>query len=565
MPATPPPVPSVVTNGVIDVQPLHLYAVSDAVGVEQASFHKAAWELVDILTSHSGSGGRGGAVDAFATAYAKITDLFFTAHARAVYGIGGAAVGFNQTANTFGAADAATHPGGPAFVPRNPPWVVFLEPMYGSLPRLGNGPGADGAMDSILDALSGDFGDAAMSIMRPLIDAALPTRAIAVMPLPDYRKLGESSGPWQNYVMQAGTVANQLTDTVRAITDTSPGGNSEWNAAMVSFCSSLWGTSHWGVQRHEQNWGHREAPQGISRPVLGVLTKSAADLSSALGLYAQAAFDVRKALRDLLYKAIKDALTLIDPGKGLWDNVKGLAAKLEKLIGTASVAVILSIDEPAVNAAVDKYEAVLNEQRLIIDRLEEPLNEAIRSAPTFLSQMARAEAFGARAQREFRLEFAPYPIDPPYNRWKIDLAAMEGVLDAHTIDKHVGLTTDQLAARLRDDPNEKQDRASTYSSLPAARKFTLAAVHDVQKGREIKAWLANHRKKQEEAERDKRTYAPNNPVMSFPFRTVPAEVTGMQLKRGDTEAQPVTAVQIMLMYDPRTKDFVVISSYPRAA
>lgn len=61
-------------------------------------------------------------------------------------------------------------------------------------------------------------------------------------------------------------------------------------------------------------------------------------------------------------------------------------------------------------------------------------------------------AFGARALDEFK----------PRHRWsrpghadlgiyEIDLASTEWLENLHTINKHVGLTNDQLAQRLRDD------------------------------------------------------------------------------------------------------------------
>lgn len=291
----------------------------------------------------------------------------------------------------------------------------------------------------------------------------------------------------------------------------------------------------------------------MSRPVLGVLTYTAEHLAMALRLYAEAAKAVRDRLRELLHQAITDALKLIDTHAGPWDNVKRLSDRVWKLVGSASVAVILNINVPEVNAAVDRYEEQLRQQRTEIGKLAAALEEALRSVPTFMSEMARAEAFGARALVEFNPDYMQQIREnapPGARRYPILLASMEGAEGAHTVDRHVGLTPDQLTQRLRDAPPE-MGSASTYTSLNDAQRFTQAALDDVDQGRDIKRWLANRRK-------DK-VY---NPDATYGFNLTMPEVTGTVLKRGSTAPVLVKSVHLVLRFDPVTKMFVVVSSYP---
>ncbi|MGW6690716.1 RNase A-like domain-containing protein [Streptomyces sp. NPDC054961] len=532
------------------MRPHHLYAVSDAVAVEQASLHRVARELLDVLGGLAGAGGQGTAASALSDEYLRITSLFFDTHARTVTGIGGAAVGFTLTANTFGAADAASHPGSPPFAPRQPPWVIFLGPVYERVPRLGHGGGT--GMNDILHELAGDFGDAAMAIMRPVIEKALPARALEVMPLPDYLRLDKVSWAWHQYVMPAGTVANQLTETVKQVTDSSPGANPDWHAAMLRFSSALWGTSAWGQQREGQRWGHDTPGNGMSRPVLGVLTNTAEQLAMALRLYAEAAKAVRDRLRELLYQAILDALKFIDLHDGPWDNVKRMGDRLWKIVGSASVAIVLNINVPEVNAAVDRYEEQLQQQRTAIGKLAPALEDAVRSVPTFMSEMARAEAFGTRALVEFNPDYMQQIREnapPGARRYPILLASMEGANGAHTVDRHVGLSPDQLNQRLRDEPG--LGSTSTYTSLSDAQRYTQAALDDVDKGRDIKRWLNNRRKD-----------ATYNPDATYGFNLTMSDVTGTVLTRGATASAQVKSVHLVLRYDPVTNMFVVVSSYP---
>lgn len=88
---------------------------------------------------------------------------------------------------------------------------------------------------------------------------------------------------------------------------------------------------------------------------------------------------------------------------------------------------LLNIDTDAVNTAVDAYETALRAQIQVVKDLIAPLEEASRAVPTFQSEEARAEAFGARSLFEFNRSIVPLNDQSrdPNNRFGIDLASME--------------------------------------------------------------------------------------------------------------------------------------------
>lgn len=115
--------------------------------------------------------------------------------------------------------------------------------------------------------------------------------------------------------------------------------------------------------------------------------------------------------------------------------------------------------------------------------LEFELGEALLSAPTFQAERARAQGFGARSLNEFKKERSwQLPESRVPYRYSVDLAAAEGVGNAHTRDKHVGKTDEQLLQRMRDesraDGEPKILAASTYTDIEAAQRFTQYCLRD---------------------------------------------------------------------------------------
>ncbi|MFH8582097.1 RNase A-like domain-containing protein [Streptomyces zaomyceticus] len=213
--------------------------------------------------------------------------------------------------------------------------------------------------------------------------------------------------------------------------------------------------------------------------------------------------------------------------------------------------------------------------------LLEPLQEASRAVPTFQSESARAEAFGARSLFEFDRSIVPLNEQSrdPSNRFGIDLASMEWETnpyqaspndplrpgkDGHTIDRHVGLTPDQLRMRVRDQGVD----ASAFPNLPAAQKHVQAALNDPDNIRTIEQWMG--RQKQRVAN------GTFNPASSPDIRVFTVKdasgnniVTGSSVSGSDFasqgfNAQPtqVHSVKLVLAYSPESGTFYVRTAYP---
>ncbi|MEW1699723.1 RNase A-like domain-containing protein [Streptomyces sp. NPDC091278] len=560
--------------GGFDVQPVHLYQVSSALAVEQQSFHRALVQFLDVHAGYSKVGGSGTVTVEFATQYAAVVALLLETHGKAVVAIGGAAVGFTTTANNFRHADAATHPFNPPFVPQPPPQVISAPPGYTPPPPFGVRDG--NAIDDFADIF--DDGDIPGSLMRTVIEEALRTgRALEILPLPNYLRVNELSQAWLPYQTGLGIIQGQLTGTIGAITDQTDGG--DWHKAMLQFVSSLWGTTAWGKNTSGYAWGH-EPPTGAgtSHPVFGVLSTTAQILAQAIRSYAEAAEKVRTELRGILYKAIKDALAILD-----FTDLKGFFERLKNLWKGLGAAVLVSIDTDAVNRAVDTYETALRTQTQEVKNLLEPLREAARAVPTFQSQSARAEAFGARSLFEFDRSIVPLNEQSrdPNNRFGIDLASMEwerndfqppppeplrGGKEAHTIDKHIGLTPEQLMHRLRDQGGAD---ASTFRDLPSAEQYVQAAVNEPAKATELQTWMRNQEQKVTDG-----TFKPQS-VKAWDFPVTDASgqpvAVGTSVSQADFSAsgfsaQPknVHTVHVVLAYSPESKSFYVLTAYPKA-
>ncbi|MFV6028997.1 RNase A-like domain-containing protein [Streptomyces sp. NPDC056264] len=561
--------------GGFDVQPLHLYQVSAALSVEQQSFHKALVQFLDVHAGYSKVGGSGTATAEFATQYAAVVALLMEAHGKAVVAIGGAAVGFTTTANNFRQADAATHPLSPSFVPQAPPQVISAPPAYPAPPPFGVRDG--NAVDEFADIFDG--GDIPGSLMRTVIEEALRTgRALEILPLPNYLRVNQLSQAWLPYQTGVGIIQGQLTATIDVITDHA---NGDWHGAMLQFVSSVWGTTAWGKNTAGYEWGHKPPTgAGTSLPVFGVLSTTAQILAQAVRTYAEAAEKVRTELREILHKAIKDALALLEV-TDFRDFIGNFVERLKKLWKSLGAAVLLSIDTDAVNAAVDTYETTLRAQTQKVKGLLEPLQEASRAVPTFQSESARAEAFGARSLFEFDRSIVPLNEQSrdPGNRFGIDLASMEWETnpyqaspndplrpgkDGHTIDRHVGLTMDQLRMRVRDQGVD----ASAFPDLPAAQKHVQAALNDPDNIRTIEQWMGRQKQRVANGTFNPAS-APDIRVFTVKDASGNNIVTGSSVSSSDFasqgfNAQPtqVHSVKLVLAYSPESGTFYVRTAYP---
>ncbi|MER7642892.1 RNase A-like domain-containing protein [Streptomyces sp. NPDC126522] len=134
------------------------------------------------------------------------------------------------------------------------------------------------------------------------------------------------------------------------------------------------------------------------------------------------------------------------------------------------------MDRQAADKAVEIYQQAFSDAGTKLLELDWELDEALRSAPTFDAEEARAEAFGARALNDFKKEHKwTVPNDSAANhKYPLDLANQEYIDNSHGVDKHIGKTDDQLVQRLRDQSNIPA--ASTFKNMADAQKFTQLTI-----------------------------------------------------------------------------------------
>ncbi|MFF9688472.1 RNase A-like domain-containing protein [Streptomyces sp. NPDC014623] len=494
------------SKGDIDVTPSALHALSGYVAYLQDGLHKGGNQLLDELGRYPDCGGYGTAAWEFANAYKKVGNRFVEVWAKSVASVGGAAVGFAQTANNYATADAATDPSGAPAQTQPPPTVIDTPPNYGSVTDL-KWADIDQSQDMFQLALEA-VEAGVLAIIRPLLeDAYRMGKAAEIMPLPDYLGLDNISVAWVSASMVVTTTDGNLSSALHNYTDRS---NGEWAGAMRQFCSAVWGTSAWGKSREGYEWKHDTAQPGKagSHPVMDVMVKTCDVMSDALGAWAIAAQDVRDDIRRLYYEAAIKALPHIDTSDGLGlKDLKSVGKGLLNIGKGFAEGFALEVDEEAMNSAVEAYNNRVHRQVVELNKLHEALDEAYNSAPTFQAESAQAESFGARALTDFKgnpLYTVPGDSEASH-RYPIDLANQEGVHGSHVIDKHVAKTDMQLAMRLRDQPTI--DAASSFVDLPQAQKTTQSVMEyvgppsgsgqpnaGVNNAEKIKAWLSRPRR-----------------------------------------------------------------------
>ena len=116
-------------------------------------------------------------------------------------------------------------------------------------------------------------------------------------------------------------------------------------------------------------------------------------------------------------------------------------------------------------------------------------------------------------------------------------------LGGHTLERHVGRTDEQLAGRLRREPNISA--ASTYTDVMTARRTVALAVeqsHDL-----IGNWAS------------RRGSRPNL-VLNYTQRGGPS--IGRSLFRGDRTSRPCDRALVVLRWLERERQWIVLTSYP---
>lgn len=122
-----------------------------------------------------------------------------------------------------------------------------------------------------------------------------------------------------------------------------------------------------------------------------------------------------------------------------------------------------------------------------------------------------------------------------------DLQADEK-LGGHTLERHVGRSDEQLAERLRREP--QISAASTYSDVTTARRVVALAVTQ-SKGR-IDTWASRQG---------------SRPNLVLNYRASGAAI-GRSLFRGERSSRPCFQALVVLRWLGRENRWIVLTSYP---
>ncbi|MFF8606224.1 RNase A-like domain-containing protein [Streptomyces sp. NPDC015346] len=561
-----PPAPA--QTGGFDVTPTKLYGVAGTVVLHQDKLDKAAKDFIYEIVEYMDCGGYGASAEAVSTAYVKVGNKFLDTLARTVAGVGGVATGFVTTANNYARAEAASHPSGSAQPVQFPlPKVIDTPPTYQRIVDLKWGD-MDDYSTGLTSWLLEGVPDFALDIIRGLLNKVYRWGEVAdILPLPDYLQIDKLALAW----LQPGFTITQVeSDLQREVGTIADPNNGEWQAAMRQFTSSLWGTTAWGGSTAGYQWKHdTPGPQGTaSHPVTTVLWDTTQEVSQALRAFAEAAETMRNEVWRIFKKAIWDALPHIKDGIGM-DDVKKIGKGLLSMGKNLGIGITLEIDKGALNRAVAKYEGELLGVEARLNKLIPPLEEAYRAVPTYQAEQARAQAFGARSLNDFKPEhrFAVPGEDADNQFFPLDLTSQEGLYGSHPIDKHVGLTDDQLRMRLRDQSGAPS--ASTFTDLESGQRYTQAVLNDVDNVQRIEKWIEGV--KQKDANPQLPNFDPNRSELQPPlYLQFPGETVGRGVTRDDYTADGMNAkaedrntVQVRLIYkEDLDPPFIVLTAMP---
>ncbi|MCS0635822.1 hypothetical protein NX801_09110 [Streptomyces sp. LP05-1] len=580
------PVQSPGGTGTIDVKPGNLWSVSGQVAEQQDFLVRGARKLLEELGEYPDAGGAGTEAQKFAQAYRKTGDRWLEVWGRSVLSVGGVAVGFTETANAYTRADAAAHPkpGKPAEQRPRPP-VIDKPPNLGSVPDIkwGDDDGGDDLLRGLLEGLP----EIVRDLLHPLCkDVFRLGRVADVYPYPQQHYLNSLCHSWMDVSLVAATGADQLTQAVGAITNHQ---QADWEAAMRTFCSALWGATAWGRQRHGYQWaqtansgpGTPSAPTG-SEPVMTVLKDTADKIATILREYAEAAVDLNRDVWDEFERAIKKAAKdIIDDlakpkdAKDVLGTVASVVKKGASLVLTLDVKTALNLDQAKLNRIVDTYTGILAGLTTRMEALKEPLDEAYLSAPKFEAGVARAHGFGTRALEQFKSSQTWLKVDS-HGDYDLNLAANEYLANGHTLDKHVGKTDEQLAQRLRDQqtsgPTQTWPHGRPYpgasSAFPDYRRAEELTEYNLNKNKAaIEAWLKGPPPPDEGKGKGFQSIAPNGETSGRSVSKQGVEpndpLSGYREGGIHAKAYDVTGIDTRIRYDSsRNPPFTVMTSMP---
>ncbi|WP_406323108.1 RNase A-like domain-containing protein [Streptomyces sp. NBC_01637] len=573
-------------NGTIDVKPSDLWSVSGRVAVQQEHLLRGANKLLGELGKYPDAGGAGTEARKFAQSYMKIGNRWLEVWGRSVLSVGGVAVGFTETANAYTRADAATHPKpGKTAEQRPRPAVIDKAPNFDSIPDIKWGD--DDGGDDILRGLMEGIPEVVRDVLQPLCKNVFRVGRVAdVHPFPQQHYLNSLCHSWMNVSVDASMGADQLTQTVGAITNHQ---QADWEAAMRTFCSALWGGTDWGQQQHGYQWAHTansgpgtpRVPTG-SEPVLAVLKDTADNIATTLREYAEAAVDLNRDVADELHRAMWKAAKEIledlakpkDP-KSILGTVTSVIGKGAGLILSFDVKTVLNIDTSKLNGIVDKYTGILGGLTTRMEALKGPLDEAYLSVPKFEAGVARAHGFGTRALEEFKGSQVWLKINSNGN-YDLNLAANEYMANGHTLDKHVGKTDEQLAQRLRDQQSNGPTAAwphgkpglSGSSAFPNYQRAEELTERNLNKNKvAIEAWIKGPPPASDGDVKSFYDTAPNGETSGRSVSKQPVDpndpLSGYKQGGLNAKAYDVQGIDTRLRYDSsRTPPFTVMTSMP---
>ncbi|MFE1790207.1 RNase A-like domain-containing protein [Streptomyces sp. NPDC059525] len=493
--------PSPAANGGFDVQPVHVHHAADQVKEAQFAHADRGFALVDALNKYNQSAGTGRGADAFADAYQEVAAKFLEAWGRSVVSAGGASVGLNHTANQYVLAEweAGGRKGAqPAQQPE--PVVINTPPRYGPVnPVKWTGTGED--VDSWwISGVIGEFPDFLADVIRPAIEHGLRLGKVhEITPGIKEDEVRGMAKAWRTIGAEALKASDEFNAAIAGITD--PKDKGEWQAAIRAFGQTIWGTTAWGRQLDAQGKrtqaGGREwrttkdLPPSGRRPIVDVLKKTAEEVAPLLEHLCDVGERTTKFTTQAAITAAK--ATAADLSDLSVTNLTKMA--VGGLVGRIVLAFRSHMDKSGCDAVVETYHKEFTEAAGKLKALLPELEIAVKSAPTYQAEMARAQGFGARSLNEFKKEHrwqigteSPFPYV-----YSLDLATSEGLGGAHTIDKHVGKTDEQLLQRIKDEqrPNGKYNilTSSSFPDLDSAQKYTL---YNIRKNTPvIENWLKN--------------------------------------------------------------------------
>ncbi|GHI90234.1 RNase A-like domain-containing protein [Streptomyces xanthophaeus] len=561
--------PSPAANGGFDVQPVHVHHAADKVKEAQFAHAERAFVLVDVLNKYNQSAGTGRGADAFADAYAEVAAKFLEAWGRSVVSAGGAAVGLNHTANHYVMAEWEAG-GRKGTQPRNQPEPVVINkpPRYGPVnPIKWTGTGED--VDSWwISGVIGEFPDFLADVIRPAIEHGLRLGKVhEITPGIKEDEVRDMAKAWKKLASEAEKASDDFNTAISGITD--PSDRGEWQTAMRTFGQTIWGTTAWGRQLDTEGnrsqagrqWRTtKDLPPSGRRPIVDVLKKTADEVAALLEHVSDVGEKTTKFTSQAGINAAKATASSLTDLSLM--NLTKLA--VGGIVGRIVLVFRSHMDKSGCDAVVETYHKEFTEAAGKLKALVPELDIAIKSAPTYRAEIARAHSFGARSLNEFKKEHSwqiggesPFPY-----MYSLDLASQEGLGGAHTIDKHVGKTDEQLLQRHEDEAKGSGKLSlratSTFTDLESAQKYTQHCVR--ANTQEIQDWLKNP--------------PPDPPTKTFDVPSVPTEgpmtgptATGRSSKAVDDftagPVQDVYGVTTKLKYDAGLDPpFVILTSAP---